>query len=40
MIVSNRRKSANNLTICLFNVNSFKENSDDRTSELRCKIKA
>ena len=33
MIVSNRR-SANNLTICLFNVNSFKENSDDRTSEL------
>ena len=30
----NHRRSASNLTFCLFNVNSFKDNSDDRTSEL------
>ncbi len=34
MMVSNTRRSANNFTICLLNVNSFKECSDDRTSDL------
>ena len=33
-MVPNIRRSANNLTICLLNVNSFKECSDDRTSDL------
>ena len=34
MMIESNRRSANNLKICLFNVNSFKDNSDDRTSEL------
>ena len=36
MMVHNFRRSASNITICLINVNSFKDCSDDRTSDLTC----
>ena len=34
MIVPNHRRSANKTTICIFNINSFKDCDDDRTSDL------
>ncbi len=34
MIVPNPRRSANKTTICIININSFKDCDDDRTSDL------
>ena len=36
MMAQNFRRSASNITICLININSFKDCSDDRTSDLTC----